>query len=216
MSDRPVSERPFSRGGTAIVFAVDDDVWDEMQDLPTEVDGRPILVMRSSELGDPDVEADFHFGRYVRTTPSCRKILTFAEKPKDAPPRFTVIEQDSATGTIYRGGQMVWAGAPVEVWNPDDDTPELAPLRDGVLVFKDGPRTRVTLLPNVAVVYEQPRTRPLRRGERVPPDWKERALGALESRSRGTNPGTDPGKDEERPASGSQDALLGWRTSSRN
>jgi hypothetical protein len=175
MADGPArsnERKPFSLGGPAVIIAIDDEMYDEVASSFGDLDfgaGAPRRFVRASELHDPHTEADLYLGRYIRTTPTCEKVLQFANGG-----RIDTFEQDQFTGAVYRTGKLVWPSAPLAIANMNGGT-VLAPLADAALYFALGPRIRITTIPDIFVVVRPVTTRAPGPSESVLPDWIERA-----------------------------------------
>lgn len=103
---------PFSAGGRDIVIAIDDDGFDQIASRLREVLAdfpQPYVVVRASELSDPDSQSDFWLGRNTPTAPD-RELLWITEA-------FERYEQ-SADGLIFCDGELVWPSPPTAFGNP--------------------------------------------------------------------------------------------------
>jgi hypothetical protein len=96
--------KPFTHGGPAVIFAVDDEVLEsvrpEIECIVTELgDEVPYEIVRASELANPDTDADFWFGAPPPKRPGFTLLcVTNAQQ---------VPEQKDSTGAIYRDGREV-------------------------------------------------------------------------------------------------------------
>jgi hypothetical protein len=147
------SRTPLTRGGPAVIIAIDDEVLEAAPEierivaaLGTDV---PYEVVRASELASPDTDADFWLGaapeRRAGFTLLC---VTHAQQ---------VFEQNDSTGAIYRDRAEVWPDAPIAMATPAlAIVGELRLLHDGALLFRTGDRVRVTGIPMITGLFAQP------------------------------------------------------------
>lgn len=176
---RGSARRPLSLGGPEVVIAADAEVFDELSAAVggTILDGIPVVVVRASELGDPDRDSDLYFGRYQPSGPSCVQVLVFGNAGK-----LTIVEQDLVTGAVYRGGSLVWPSAPLAVAAfRGRRGAETAPGADMAVYFCQGSHTRITTLPDVVFVARDfvLRDPDTATGEFIARDWMAIARKAL-------------------------------------
>jgi len=153
------SRKPFTHGGTAVIFAIDDTLFDELRPhalaaAQAAIPGIPVEIVRASTLKDPNTEADFWFG----LPPARRPGFTLLCQTQAG----EIFEQQLATGAIYRDGKEVWPEAPVAIGTPMLDVHgKFHFLHDGLMLFQaaDG-RVRVTGIPLITGLYEHPTLRP--------------------------------------------------------
>lgn len=164
--------RPYTLGGSAVLVAIDDDLFDAQAPTIREVfetNQMPFELVRASTLADPNTQADFYFGRYVPTAPDCERVLTCVSDG-----RFLLFEQDKRSGAVYRGGRLVWPSAPLVVTTFDGG-------RDDALLFAQGRQCRITTIPDVILRYRAFTTRAPGPDEVITQDWIERAAALLAS-----------------------------------
>jgi len=154
--------KPFTHGGPALIFAVDDEMIDALRPAIERIvselgDEVPYEIVRASELADPNTEADFWLGAPPATRPGFTVLcVTLSQQ---------VFEQNDTTGAIYRDGKEVWPEAPVAMATPAlGIVGELRLLHDGALLFvggiDDGDRARVTGIPMISGLFAQPTLKP--------------------------------------------------------
>jgi hypothetical protein len=170
------SRQPLTHGGRAVIFAIEDAIFDELRPQVIEAagagfPGRAIEVRRASELKDPSTEADLWFGSPPPRRPGFALLCeTLAGQ---------IFEQQVGSGAIYRDGNEVWPEAPVAIDTPMLDVHgEFRLLHDGAMLFQaaDG-RLRITGISLITGLFSHPTLGPLH----FPVDskWFDVAAGAL-------------------------------------
>jgi hypothetical protein len=159
---------PFTRGGPKFIVALDADlpasVSAEVQQAVDRIvselraqTGRDLEIefVAASSLEDPNIDADFWFGRPPKPRPGYTLLFISALKH--------VFEQDDSTGAIHRDGIEVWPEAPVSMAMPTEGTVgDLQMLRDGALLFyrSSDDHMRITTIPTITGLYHMPRLKP--------------------------------------------------------
>ncbi len=164
---------PFARGGPELLIAVgagdyEQFVADHMHLLA--LGGTPpIRIVRTSELTDPDNEADVVFARYTAKSPGRRMLFSTIE--------LETYEQDEA-GLIYCDDELVKPTPPVAFGEPRSRSPGvLRRFREAVLLFSvPGPGAgyhSLTVCPTRPILdlvaFPRVSARPF------DPDWLEKA-----------------------------------------
>ena len=128
---------PFSAGGRDIVIAIDDEGFDQIASRLREVlkeFPQPYVVVRASELNDPDTHSDFWLGRNAPTAPG-RALLWITEA-------FERYEQ-SPNGLIFCDGEVVWPSPPTAFGNPRTrEEGQLRLVHEAALFFSSPERDR--------------------------------------------------------------------------
>jgi hypothetical protein len=145
------SRKPFTHGGTTVIFAIDDALFDELRphllaSAQAATPGIPVEIVRASTLTDPQVESDMWFG-----------------PPPAKRPGFTLLCETQARQIFEQQvGTEVWPEAPVAIGTPMLDVHgKFRLLYDGLMLFQaaDG-RMRVTGIPLITGLYNLPILRP--------------------------------------------------------
>jgi hypothetical protein len=176
------SRLPFTLGGPEFIVAIEDERFDELAarfSAAVRVLGdAPVVVVRASDVDDPNKDADLYIGAYVPTTRDCHKVLEYVSGRS-----FGLFEQDRSSGAVYRSGRLVWPSAPVAVTNLRGGS-QIEVGTDAALLFMQGPQIRITTIPDVLLVVRPFMIRMLEPNEGLPADWIDLARNALAGRGR--------------------------------